>query len=745
MKISHIDPLWCIVEDYYDIKNNKKYEGIFAQGNGYMSTRGCLEEGFSILGKESKLRPAANVTSEEPVEIDSQKGTYVPGVTGIHPNVNEEMVNLPWFLEFKLKFNNENLDMNNCNIEDYRRWLDLRDGTINRDFIWNTIDGPKIRVNFSRFLDMDKKSLSVQQVHIKVLSGNGQLKIEAGIDGNITTNGFNHFKKLDVYDIDNKFIAMEVITDNGNKVVEIASVNSNKEINWDIEKKENHIFYTSKLDIKSGDDFIVNKYVTVTTDRDLGVNNSPVQRGLKIINNIEVEDFINIYNRHSNIWMSKWNDSDIVITGDDKAQLATRFSIYHLIRSNIEDDPRVAICAKGYAGEAYFGRYFWDTEIYMLPFFIYTNPKAARNMLMFRYNTLNGARKNAERYGYKGARYAWESSINGDEQCHLWQFADNEVHVTADIVYAIWHYYSATEDYEFMTNYGIEIMIETSRYWVTRVDKNKKGEYDLIGVMGPDEYSPFTMNSAFTNRMVKFNLEKTIEFLTLLKENDEEKFIDVFYKLNIKDEEIKQFKEVSENIKIPYDEDKKLILQSEDFERFADIDINEIWKDRSRHFIHFISQEKMYRSKCIKQADVLALMTLFPNEFSYEEIKNAYEYYEPITTHDSSLSPSTHGIIASWIGKNDEAQKYFNKASNIDLTLEGYGAAEGIHIANCGGLWQLIVFGFAGIKDLISKDKIKVKPNLPSKWKKLSFNITWKNIKYRIDIEGNKYSVVKKG
>jgi kojibiose phosphorylase len=445
---------------------------------------------------------------------------------------------------------------------------------------------------------------------------------------------------------------------------------------------------------------------------------------------------------HASVWKRKWLLSDIMVEGDEELQRTLRFSIYHLIRSNAEDDPRVAICAKGYAGEAYFGRYFWDTEIYMLPFFIYTNPKAAKNLLMFRFNSLKGAKENARKYGYKGARFAWESSVGGEENCCLWQYSDNEIHITADIIYALCNYYEVTGDYKFMLDYGIDIMIETSRYWAQRVDKNLKGGYDLINVMGPDEYKAFSRNNAFTNKMVSYSLEKTVEFLCTIKSHEYESIVK---RVGISIQEMELFKTVAEKLVIPWDREKNLILQSEDFYGYADIDKNTLWNDRRKAFGHYISQERLYRSKALKQADALALIHLFPNYFTKEQMKIAYEYYEPITTHDSSLSAVVHALIAVWLRKEDEVRKFLKKALEIDTNpYEKGGAEEGIHIANCGGIWQLMVFGFGGLQIAGGQEEIRLQPFLLENWKKLEFSVQRLEKNYKVTISKDGYTITEK-
>lgn len=737
-----MDNLWFIEEKEFDIKKNKHYEGAFTQGTGYLSIRGSFEEGLTCeVQDEEYMRMPANVTLEKLRNPISKWGTYVPGIVGYHPLLHEEIVNLPFFLEFIVTFDEEKLDMNECSIEGYKRYLNMKNGVLTRVFIWNTKKGVRLQMNYKRYISMYEKNLCVQEINIKVLKGSGKVSIESGINANVRTNGYNHFNKINSKVANENVMVMETVTDTGCRVVESCRLSLPKFFNYSIKEEKGRIYLDGYIEVNEGDNLNFIKLSSICTDRDLDTED-PYIRALKCLEDAENTSLDVIFERHEKIWHEKWNLADIKIKGDDISQIATRFSIYHLIRSNNEFDPRVAICAKGYAGEAYFGHYFWDTEIYLLPFFLYTNPSAAKNLMLFRYNTLKGAKENAAKYGYNGARYPWESSISGKEECPNWQYADNEIHVTADVVYGMWHYYKSYHDYDFLKNYAVDVFIETSRYWVQRVDKNSCGGYDLLGVMGPDEYTAFSKNNAYTNRMVKFNLEIAVETLNIIKNYNENDFYKVKERLGLTEDELILFLKIADSLKIPRKDD--LILQSEDFMEFADIDFNKVWKDRTKPFGHFVSQERMYRSKCLKQADVLAMMMLYPYDFTKDEIERAFSYYEPITTHDSSLSYVVHSIIANKINRYDEAEKFFRLACEIDINNEKGGASEGIHIANCGGIYQAIVYGFAGLESAIWSDELKLNPHLPSTWEYLEFSVIWKNEIYHIHIENCcKYKIEK--
>lgn len=725
---------WFIAEDNYCADTAKYYEGLFTQGNGYMDVRGSYEEGLQAAVQDEEYdRKPANVTLEKHRNQVSKWGTYIPGVVGEHPYLKTEIINLPYFFDIKLSVSGETLDMEEGNISQYSRWLNLRDGCLHRSFLWETKSGLVLKLSYQRYISMWDKHLAQQHVTVRAVAGEGTVEVQAGIHAGVRTNGFQHFTEVRKITGEKPYIQMQTATNGGGRVLMLADVAVSGDMKAEQAEEENRVFFRGKGLIKAGGFFTVEKTISVCTDRDLE-EGPPDRRGEQYLEQAKRYGSRLLYERHQRAWREKWKDADIMITGDDRSQLALRASIYHLLRANNEDDPRVAICAKGYAGEAYCGRYFWDTEINMLPFFLHTNPKAAKNLLLFRYHTLAGAKRNAEAYGYEGARYPWESSIAGDEECACWQYADHEIHITADIVYAMIHYARATGDMEFIYTKAIDVMVETARYWVQRVDQSRDGSYELLGVMGPDEYLPITRNNAYTNKMVSFSLEQTVYFLRALQERDSVEYEKLTRRLRLGAEELARFEEVKERLKIPFDKNTLIISQSDDFESYADLDFDAIWKDRTRCFGEFISQEKNYRSKALKQADVLEMLLLYPNEFTEKQLRENYDYYEPLTTHDSSLSAAVHGILASWMGRMEEAGRFLDKVIRIDMDPDKKGAEEGIHIANCGGLWQLVVYGFAGLSSAMWEDEIRLRPHLPRQWERLEIPLYWHGARKKLII-----------
>lgn len=719
-----------LTNNSYEPEDNKHFEGAFTQGNGYMNVRASFEEDLHEATQHDRYwRLPANVTLEKARHPKSKWGIYVPGIYGNHPILGEEIVNLPYALGVNLIHESERFDMELSQYSDLNRNLNMDNSVLTRSFVWHR--GPvDIQVEFQRYCSMANKHVIVQEISLTA-SQDTEIDLESFIDANVTTNGYQHFTSIE--GVCDQGLAVYVTTDTEQKVglfsrCEGASLTEPIYQEMD---ESNRIVATHRATLRKGITLKVQRYVWIVSSIDEDFSGDIHAHLAHIVNrgiSAEMDR-----TEHEAVWATKWNQSDIVIEGDEALQNSVRFSIYHLLRS-VNDSDRVAIDAKAYAGEAYFGHYFWDTEIYLLPFYIYTQPEYAKKLITYRYNTLKGAKENAKRYGYEGARYPWESCITGMEQCSNWQYADLEVHVTADVIYGLTHYYEATKDEEFLLHEGLEMMVETARYWASRVDR-KDGEYHLMGVMGPDEYLPFTNNNAFTNYMVKFALQQTLQTINTAAAKDPV----LLSRLQVTEEERTTFQDIADNLVFPNDVGNKFIAQCDRFDEFMDVDFEAVWKDRSKPFGHFISQEKNYRSKALKQADVVALLYLFRERFDQETKKNCLDYYEGITTHDSSLSYIFHSLMFTEIGDMKKGYDYLQKS--LDLDLDRKGAAEGIHIANCGGIWQGIVMGLGGFRGVIDQEKMTVKPVLPDHINKISYKICLQGVWHQVIAEPNHVQV----
>jgi len=673
---------WSIVEPCFDLKTARAYEGLFTQGSGYLHVRGSLEE--HLLDDPQNLaytRMPASVTAEKLPASKLKWGTYVPGVFGKHPLLNNEMINLPFFIGMAPRVAGEKLDMEASRVSEYRRELLLRDGVLCRTLVWHTAAGATIRVRFERFVSASRPGLCVQRL---TLTSDRDVTVEVagGIDADVRTNGYDHFKNVTIARHDATSVSCGVTTDAGD-IVQMVS-----ELCCDLKTPPSGLGGATRfveehrrgtlvvtLELQAGRIATVEKRTAITTSRDL----HPVGAAA-LLRELTATTYDALHRENADAWAARWQASDVEIEGDDRSQLAMRTSLYHLMRCHVAGDDRVAIDAKGYAGEAYWGRFFWDTEMYLLPFFLYTDPARARTLVDFRVRSLPAAMVNAKSYGYPGARYATESDGDGAECCPNWQYRDHEIHVTADVVYAFAHYASAVQA-DYLAGASRNVLLETARYWLARMDRRQGDDYpSLLGVMGPDEYAPITSNNAYTNCMVKFSLAHSAQAARAAGLAGE----------------AQRFADASRKLPIPTRADG-LVLECEEFERLAEPRFEEFWLDRTQGFANQVSQERLYRSKCLKQADVLMMMFLFAGEFTDQQVRQAYEYYLPYTTHDSSLSVSVHAIIACRLGLDEQAWRFWRASSELDLDVQHGGAENGIHIAAAGANWQVAVLGFAGM------------------------------------------------
>lgn len=707
----------------YLAENNKHFEGAMTQGNGFLNMRGSFEEDLDgEMQDEIYWRLPANVTLETIRNPVTKWGVYIPGIYGKHPILGEELINLPYLIGINLYCGKERFDMKHSRYSDYEKNLDMRDGVLTRKVLWYTQHG-NVEVIWKRYLSMEQKNCVFQTIDFRA-QYDMDIVIENFIDGNVTTNGYNHFRGMKIEHED--ALEMYLETDSGQHVGMKTKILSEGICRLSHGAEGKRAEETWRLHLCAGENHKLEKIGIVVADMD---GNQELQKNMKEIeagiSNAE-EELV----RHRKRWRNLWDRAEVFVKGDEELEFHLRFCTYHLLRA-ANDSSSVAIDAKGYAGEAYFGHYFWDTEIYLLPFYIYTQPEQAKKLVEYRYNTLAGAKKNAEKYGYRGARYPWESCISGEEQCPNWQYADHEIHVTADVIFGLLLYCRITGDERFLEEKGLKMMTETARYWGDRVEV-RDGSYHLTGVMGPDEYLPFTSDNAFTNYMVAFVLKETAD---LIERASEEKRNE----LGITESDCKYYREISEKIYIPYDTEKKFIWQSADFSQYMDLDFDRIWKDRNRPFGSCISQEKNYRSKALKQADTVSLLYLFRDQFDKELKKNCITYYEPITTHDSSLSYIIHSLVYGEIGDRRRSYEYAVKSMKLDWEEEG--AAEGIHIANAGGLWQGVLCGFAGLRGVDEEGQVKICPNLPEHISEVRFSACVKGKWYKIRVTDQKTEI----
>ena len=683
----------------------KHYEGACTIGNGYLHIRGSMDQDMTFATQHDRYwRMPANVTVEEARHPYSKWGFYIPGVVGFHPLLNEELVNLPYPCGVNLYADGEKISLEQ-EVKEYKQVLDMEHGTFEYQFSITTEKGT-VKCFFERYADCRHTHILNQKMAVWA-DYDTELTLECFIDLAVTTNGYDHFINRSVH-ISDQLMHIMVTTDLHNDVAILQRLESNGAMVEELCDETR-----ASITFQARNSLYVDRITAVATSLDSSQAASCAEDALHAYQQEETPHLL-----HRIACEKSWSMHRVYIEGDEQAQQALDFSVYHLLRSMPLSD-RIAIDAKGAAGEAYFGHYFWDTEIYLLPFFLYSDPEKAKRLLMFRVHTLQAAMENAKTYGYQGAKYPWESSISGQEQCPNWQYKDHEIHVSFDIVYAMQEYLKVTKDEDTCRQEFFPVVQQVAAFALSRGYQDAEGNWHLNGVMGPDEYIMFCDDNYYTNAMAAYAVRCYLDWCILFD-----------YALD-KCEEHRCLEFIA-HMTYPEDQERGILWQCQNFEAFEDIDFDKVWKDRSKPFGAVVSQEHNYRVKALKQADVVSLFHLFDQRWSDDVLQKNLSYYLPITTHDSSLSYVIHSILFARLQDKDHAYEYFKRASEIDLSLGG--AAEGIHIANAGGLWQAIVFGFAGLHNPMWSEELIVEPCLPSHWKRVVFHIQRQGHWYQVEL-----------
>lgn len=738
------DKKWLVIQEGYNSNTNLANETKFTLCNGYMGIRGSFEEGSQV----------------------SHPGNFIAGIFDKSDSWNKEIVNAPSWIGLKLYINDEPLDLDKCKIDSFVRILDMKKSILFKAYIIEDKAGRKTKVESIRFLSRNNVHRCGIKMFITPLNYEGTILVENIIDGTITSSIWNprlrtkHFDVIENTSIQGLGGYQEVCTKDNKKHIGIGTTFTVRNVEISENLTEIRRFSTygelncelSFFNVQRNKTVQIEKYAVVYTCRDL--EKTSIKAAVKKELDSFLKDGMEVeLEKHIKVYDKLWSTADIDIEGDDEADLALRFSIFHLMSTGNEKDNNVNIAARGLHGEDYGGHAFWDTEVFMLPFFQYTNPEVARNLLLYRYNSLAGARENARNTGCIGARFAHESADDGIEECPEWyvnydgkaikiENKEKEYHITADVAYAIYEYYRVTGDVDFILNFGAEMLIETARFWSSIFEHNDKlDRFELLNVVGPDEYHDAVNNNAFTNYLVRWNVIKALEIIRMIKQKYNQIYMGLVSNLLITEEDIEFLENFAEKIYLPFDKKSKMIEQFDGYFNKKDYVVTkynkkgmplipeELITEESNMVYEFDTNS----TQLLKQADVVMLQYLLEDNFDLETIKINYEYYEKRTLHKSSLSPCTYAIMGIKIGDYTRAYDYFMKSATVDLEDNQDNSEHGLHAASTGGTWQVVMFGFAGFK--LDKEKVLCfTPWLPEKWRGISFSLVWRNVVLSIEI-----------
>ena len=715
---------WSVIEEGFDTERVTASESLFSIGNGYMGQRANFEESYTG---------------------DSLQGSYIGGIyypdkTRVgwwkngYPEYFAKVLNAPNWIGIDVKINGQELDLNTCEVSDFYRELNMKEAWLKRSFKASFPNGNQVAVESIRFLSLSHKEVGVIKYSITPLNFSGKIEIHPYLDAGIMNQDTNYdeffWKITDIQEENNDAYilsetlktAFQVCTGMKN----IFHLNENEiQLHKKVIQKEKRITFQYKSEVKKGDTLSLFKYAGYTQSM-----NHPkgdlISTSKKALENAIELGFNTLLNQQKQDWSKIWKTADIEIEGDVKAQQAIRFNIFQLNQTYTGEDARLNIGPKGFTGEKYGGSTYWDTEAYCIPFYLSTKDKqVAKNLLLYRYNHLEKAIENATKLGFNnGAALYPMVTMNGEESHNEWEITFEEIHRNGAIIYAIYNYVNYTGDFDYIPQNGMEVILAVARFWAQRVNFSKaKNRYVILGVTGPNEYENNVNNNWYTNYLAKWCIDYAMENIDILKKDYPKDYQRIKTKTNFDEEELNVWKTISSNIYFPFDKDREIFLQQDGF---LDKEISQVTNlpQSERPINQKWSWDRILRSCYIKQADVLQGMYFFENKFSELVLQTNFDFYEPLTVHESSLSPCVHSILASKLGMKEKAYEMYLRTARLDLDDYNHEVHEGCHITSMAGTWLSVVQGFGGMRNF--DNKLSFNPSIPKEWKSYSFKINYR-------------------
>ena len=729
---------WIVAENTFDPEHLGKCESVMCQGNGYLCLRNATDE-FNP-GEQRDLFVAGTFN-----KFDDNEVTELPNAADIS--------------RLDLRLDGVRFSLLTGKVESYDRALHLKNGETVRRVVWAAPNGKRYQLVFSRFVSMERLHLIAQKLSVTPLNGAMTLDIAGGINGQMNNGGSQHFSEGDKRLFEGRH--MQYIQTTGQSNIDFV-FNTTFSFAMDGVPQEEKGFIVMdrriikqeyQVAIPAGKTLTVQKLSTVYTSRDRdseGLDLAALQnKALAGQEEACALGYDALLAESAKAWAAKvWDNVPVTIhAADPFDQLAIRFAQYHLYVMTPAHDNRMNVGAKGLSGEGYKGHTFWDTEMFILPYFIYSAPEIARSLEEYRWLSLPGAHKKAAGNHYQGAQFPWESAwIDDGEVTPVWGAADIvtglpikiwsgfiEQHITADVAYGAWEYYQVTGDQDFMDRCGYELILDTGKFWASRLEEGTDGLLHINDVVGPDEYKEHVDDNAFTNYMAAWNIRKALEYSRQLKAERPELYQALDQKLGLAALE-PQWESKLERIYLPHPREDLVIPQDRTYLTLKDIDLTKYKNQTNVGSIYRdYNQEQITHMQVSKQADILIMFLLLENQFSADVKRANWNYYEPRTLHDSSLSLSTHCILANDMGNRDMAYRLFSSAAAIDVGPNMKTSDAGIHAASLAGIWQSVVYGFGGVRML--DGKLRINPALPDAWSALDFYLYWHGQKLHVTVD----------
>ena len=726
MNIDYIIPNeWSIVEEGFDSSKITSSESLFSIGNGAMGQRANFEEDYTA---------------------DTFQGSYIAGVyypdkTRVgwwkngYPEYFAKVLNAPNWIGIHITINNEIFDLNTCTeVTEFRRELNMKEGWLSRSFKASLKSGVQISVDTKRFLSLSLEEVGAIKYSITPLNSKATITYQPYLDAGITNEDSNWDDQFwNVTNVSKEkeqaFIEAHTMKTNFHTCTFMESRFSidNKSVSLISEEStsKNKIGFQYISEIQKNQTFTIYKYGGYVVDRNQD-KRTLKNKAKEVLEKAVSIGFSSLLEEQKKAWSKIWEMADITISGDVKAQQGIRFNIFHLNQTYLGTDATLNIGPKGFTGEKYGGSTYWDTEAYCIPFYMATKDQnVARTLLEYRYEHLDKAIENAGKLGFsKGAALYPMVTMNGEECHNEWEITFEEIHRNGAISFAIYNYYRYTNDYSYIPEKGLEVLIGIARFWQQRATfSQSKNKYVILGVTGPNEYENNVNNNWYTNYIAKWCISYALENIDKVKEEFSSDYIRIKEKTNITIEELSKWKEVADNMFFPYSEQQNIFLQQDGFLDKELVTVNGLDSSQRPINQHW-SWDRILRSPYIKQADILQGFYFFEDHFSDEQLKRHFEFYEPFTVHESSLSPCVHSVQAAKLGRIDQAYEFYLRTSRLDLDDYNHEVHEGLHITSMAGTWMSIVEGFGGMR--VKNNILSFEPKIPKQWDSYSFKINFR-------------------
>lgn len=729
---------WLITEEGFDPKVNRVSESIFSIGNGKFGHRANFEESYS--GDSLSGNYVAGVYYPDKTRVGWWKNGY--------PEYFAKVLNAPNWAGLKITINGESIDLAKNKVLSFERVLDMQHGLYIRQYQVALKNGITVTAEIIRFCNLDKSNNACFQYKIKT-SEKATIKIKSFMDGKVRNQDSNYGERF--------WIGQKTHnSENESKLI----ASTKKTDFWVGFKTDTHIIFANKrfqpvknkntanatilnyeFEAEANKDIIIEKRAVILSslDYEKTVINDALNDHLDELKTLTFDE---IKKNHQNSWLKKWEESDIIIEGDVAAQQAIRFNIFQLNSTYTGEDERLNIGPKGFTGEKYGGSTYWDTEAYCLPFYQATaEPSVARNLLIYRYKHLQKAIENAALLGFnQGAALYPMVTMNGEECHNEWEITFEEIHRNGAIAYAIYDYIKYTGDQEYIKDYGADVLIGIARFWAQRVNWSEdKQQYVMLGVTGPNEFENNVNNNWYTNKIATWCMSYAIESLEWVKENHTEAYHRITNTVKFEEGELMLWQKIIQNMYYPYSEKHQVYLQQDGFLDKELIPVSEL-PNNQRPIVEHWSWDRILRSCYIKQADVLQGFYFFEDEFDIESHRRHYDFYEPLTVHESSLSPCIHSILASKLGDEKRAYEFYLRTARLDLDDYNNDTRDGLHITSMAGTWLSIVKGFAGMR--VKDGNLTFRPFLPENWTRFAFKIRFRDEIKTVSIDKNGLLIV---